>query len=62
MSDRVVPDLKTSIYSECAIENYDIGVDDIDWCTGFWNEVDEEITPRYVFDNIDPLQKRIVYF
>ena len=50
MSDRVVPDLKTAIYSECAIEN-DIGVDDIDWCTGFWNEMDGEITPSLYPDS-----------
>jgi hypothetical protein len=52
MSDRAVPDVKTTIFGECAIENCDIGADDIDWCSGFWNEMAGEIAPRYVFDKI----------
>jgi hypothetical protein len=52
MSDRVVPDIKTTTFGEYPIENCDIGEDDIDWCTGFWKEMAGEITPRYVFDKI----------
>ena len=51
MSDRIVPDIKTS-FDNCTIKNGDITADDIDWCTGFWNEMDGETIPRYVFDNI----------
>jgi hypothetical protein len=58
MSERVVPDMKTTVFNECSIENFDIGADDIDWCTGFWNEMDEEITPWYVFNNM-AFQKRL---
>ena len=47
MSDRVVPDMKTASFCQCPMENCEIGPDDIDWCTGFWNEMAGEITPRY---------------
>lgn len=50
MSERIVPDLKTHTFGECSFENCDIGPDDIDWCTGFWNEMAGEITPRCAFE------------
>lgn len=53
MSYRVVPDIKTSTFGECSIDNFEIGPDDIDWCTGFWNEMAGEVIPRYVLDNAD---------
>lgn len=52
MANRVVKDLKSTAYnqkSEFQVENLDISTDDIDWCTGFWNEMACENTPRYLF-------------
>lgn len=44
MADRAVPDIFRVNSCECPMENCGLTEeDDINWCTGFWNE----LPPRY---------------
>lgn len=50
MADRAVPDIFRVNSCECPMENCGLTVteeDDINWCTGFWNELVRENPPRY---------------
>lgn len=48
MSDTTVPDVLNAKFCECRTENCEITEgNDINWCTGFWNELARENPPRY---------------